>query len=170
MQIINHDPPREPCLGQNHMPRVGAYRRTRYNNSMPPRGLMLALVRRLACLWPWTCWVLARATAWTSSLGKKERTSQHGARSEMVRIHLTSPSLELSNPILSMRAGNGTSEDFDELFRGYTAALSYPAAMYPEELYAAYPHAKFILVRAVLRPFSPTHTFPVVLTCTADNA
>ena len=69
-----------------------------------------------------------------------------------------------------MRTGNGTPEDFDELFRDYNAVWSFPSAIYPEELYAAYPHAKFILVRAVLPPFIPTHTFPVVLTCTADNA
>jgi len=70
----------------------------------------------------------------------------------MVRIRLASLSLELSNPILSMRIGNGTPEDFDELFRDYNVVLSYPSAMYPEELYAAYPHAKFILVRVAPPP------------------
>jgi hypothetical protein len=43
--------------------------------------------------------------------------------------------------------GNGTPEDFDGILRGYGSVLDYPAAMYPAELYAAYPDAKFILVR-----------------------
>jgi hypothetical protein len=49
-------------------------------------------------------------------------------------------------------AGNPTPEDFDVILRGYSSALAYPAAMYPAELYAAYPDAKFILVRLVRPP------------------
>ncbi|KAF8586163.1 hypothetical protein K439DRAFT_978169 [Ramaria rubella] len=41
--------------------------------------------------------------------------------------------------------GKGTTEDVHMLCDGYGAVLDYPPAMYPSELYAAYPDAKFIL-------------------------
>jgi hypothetical protein len=48
--------------------------------------------------------------------------------------------------------GNSKPEDFDALFRGYGSVLDYPAAMYPAELYTAYPDAKYILVGLVFSP------------------
>ncbi|KAF8505130.1 hypothetical protein BU17DRAFT_58014, partial [Hysterangium stoloniferum] len=36
-------------------------------------------------------------------------------------------------------------EQFDTIFQGYHIVLDQPAALFPDELYAAYPDAKFIL-------------------------
>ncbi|KAF8586166.1 hypothetical protein K439DRAFT_1615312 [Ramaria rubella] len=41
--------------------------------------------------------------------------------------------------------GKGTTRDIHTLCDNYGAVLGYPPAMYPSELYAAYPDAKFIL-------------------------
>jgi len=41
--------------------------------------------------------------------------------------------------------GNGVPTDFDAVFRNSRSVLDYPACLYPAELYAAYPNAKFIL-------------------------
>ncbi|KAF8520136.1 hypothetical protein BU17DRAFT_89109 [Hysterangium stoloniferum] len=41
--------------------------------------------------------------------------------------------------------GPATPEKFDTIFQGYHAVLDQPAALFPGELYAAYPDAKFIL-------------------------
>ncbi|KAF8518824.1 hypothetical protein BU17DRAFT_90610 [Hysterangium stoloniferum] len=41
--------------------------------------------------------------------------------------------------------GPATPEQFDTIFQGYHAVLDQPAALFPDELYAAYPDAKFIL-------------------------
>ncbi|KAF8592224.1 hypothetical protein K439DRAFT_1656249 [Ramaria rubella] len=41
--------------------------------------------------------------------------------------------------------GNGTLQDFHTLLDNYTTVLDNPPAMFPQEMYAAYPDAKFIL-------------------------
>ncbi|EJD38217.1 hypothetical protein AURDEDRAFT_116572 [Auricularia subglabra TFB-10046 SS5] len=41
--------------------------------------------------------------------------------------------------------GTVTRADWDALFKDFNATLDFPAAMFPRELYAAYPNAKFIL-------------------------
>ncbi|GJJ13217.1 hypothetical protein Clacol_007468 [Clathrus columnatus] len=41
--------------------------------------------------------------------------------------------------------GGSTAADLDDILRGYTSVLDTPPIMYPEELYAAYPNAKYIL-------------------------
>ncbi|TFK53820.1 hypothetical protein OE88DRAFT_1656166 [Heliocybe sulcata] len=41
--------------------------------------------------------------------------------------------------------GQGTVDDLDRLFKDCKSVLDYPAAMYAEQVYKAYPDAKFIL-------------------------
>lgn len=52
----------------------------------------------------------------------------------------------LSNQNPPSFTGGSTPADLDDILRGYTSVLDTPPIMYPEELYAAYPNAKYILV------------------------
>ena len=47
--------------------------------------------------------------------------------------------------------GNDSPEAFDRILQGYQSVVDSPVAVKPEEVYAAYPNAKFIL--ASLVPF-----------------
>jgi hypothetical protein len=41
--------------------------------------------------------------------------------------------------------GHDVAENFDAIFKGYRSACDYPTALYPAQLLAAYPDAKFVL-------------------------
>ena len=46
-----------------------------------------------------------------------------------------------------MHADVNVVENLDKIFAKFHSVYDYPAAMYPQELYDAYPDAKFILAR-----------------------
>ncbi|EJD38233.1 hypothetical protein AURDEDRAFT_116577 [Auricularia subglabra TFB-10046 SS5] len=62
-----------------------------------------------------------------------------------VRTNLKHFSIKWPEIYKKVEAGTITRADWDDVFGDYTATLDFPAAMFPRELYAVYPNAKYIL-------------------------
>lgn len=71
---------------------------------------------------------------------------QQFAEGQHIRVFLLALCSHLSN-----NTGSGSIKLIHKLLDEYEAILDYPSVMFPDELYAAYPDAKFILVSPVHR-------------------